>query len=90
MKIEPEPKSQKARVKRRILTLFEQSEAVQPYANQFAHDGAQRLIAARELPLPLEGSIVFFEHGEQPPRNADRYKVEVTFLRELSTVPLRQ
>ena len=91
VKIEPEPKSQKARVKRRVFALFEQSAAVQPYANQFAHDGVQRLFASRELPQPLQGNVVFYEEGErQPPRDADRYSVEVTFLRELSTAPLRQ
>jgi eukaryotic translation initiation factor 2C len=91
VKIEPEPKSQKARVKRRVFSLFEQSAAVQPYANQFAHDGVQRLFAARELPQPLEGSVVFYEEGEKhPPTNADKYRVEVTFLRELPTAPLRQ
>ncbi|KAH9163100.1 Piwi-domain-containing protein [Lactarius sanguifluus] len=90
VKIEPEPKSQKARVKRRVLALFEQSEAVRPYANMFAHDGAQRLVAAQQLP-ELQGTVVFFEDGEkQPARNADRYTVEVTFLRELSTAPLKQ
>ena len=90
VKIEPEPKSQKVRVKRRLLTLFEQSEAVKPYANQFAHDGVQRLVASRELPQPLQGTVVFYEVGDQPPRNADRYNVEVTFSKELSTAPLRQ
>lgn len=90
IKIEPEPKSQKARVKRRVLALFEQSEAVRPYTNQFAHDGAQRLVASQELPQPLEGTVVFFEVGEQPPKSADRYNVEVTFLREWSTAPLKQ
>ena len=91
VKIEPEPKSQKARVKRRVFALFEQSAAVQPYVNQFAHDGVQRLFASRELPQPLEGTVVFYEEGEkQAPKNADRYKVEVTFLRELPTAPLRQ
>jgi eukaryotic translation initiation factor 2C len=91
VKISPEPKSQKARVKRRVFALFEQSAAVQPYANQFAHDGVQRLFASQELPLPLQGNVVFYEEGEkQPPKNADRYEVEVTFLRELSTAPLRQ
>lgn len=91
VKLEPEPKSQKARVKRRVLALFEQSEAVRPYINDFAHDGAQRLVAARQLPQPLQGNVVFFEKGEkQPPKNADRYTVEVTFLRELYMAPLRQ
>ena len=91
VKIEPEPKSQKARVKRRVFALFEQSAAVQPYVNHFAHDGVQRLFAARELPQPLEGTVLFYEEGErQAPKNADRYKIEVTFLRELPTAPLRQ
>ncbi|KAI9451806.1 Piwi-domain-containing protein [Lactarius psammicola] len=91
VKIEPEPKSQKARVKRRVLALFEQSEAGRPYANEIAHDGAQRLVASQQLPQPLGGTVVFFEDGEkQPTKNADRYTVEVTFLRELPTAPLKQ
>jgi eukaryotic translation initiation factor 2C len=91
MKITPEPKSQKARVKRRVLALFEQLPAVRPYANDIAHDHAQRLVAARLLPEPLRATVAFFEEGDpRPPRDADTYTVEVLFSKELSTEPLKR
>jgi eukaryotic translation initiation factor 2C len=90
VEISPEPGSQKARVKRRVLSLFEQNTAVQPYANKIAHDGAQRLVAAERLPQPLQGNVEYFEDGDDgPPQNPDRYSVEVKFSRELATAPLR-
>ncbi|KAI0300639.1 Piwi-domain-containing protein [Multifurca ochricompacta] len=91
VQIEPEPKSQKARVKRRVLALFEQTALIKPFLNEIAHDGAQRLVAARRLPEPLQGTVAFYEEGEQrPPSNADQYTVEVTFSKELYTAPMKQ
>lgn len=90
VQISPEPKSQKARVKRRVLALFEQNASIQPYINKIAHDGAQRLISAQPLPQPLLGNVEYFEDGDDgPPQNADRYSVEVKFSRELPTAPLK-
>ncbi|KAI0247504.1 Piwi-domain-containing protein [Lactifluus subvellereus] len=87
MEISPEPESH---VKRRILALFEQNAAVQPYINKIAHDGAQRLVAAQPLPQPLLCNVEYFEDGDDgPPQNADCYSVEVKFLRELPTAPLK-
>jgi hypothetical protein len=91
VQIVPEPKSQKARVKRRVLALFEQLPEVQPFANHIAHDSAQRLVAAQALPEPLSGTVFFYEEGSpRPPRDADTYTVEVTFSKELPTEPLRR
>ena len=91
MTIVPEPKSQKARVKRRVLALFEKLPAVQPLVNHIAHDGAQRLVATRALPEPLRGTVIFYEEGEpRPQRDADTYTVEVTLSKELPTEPLKR
>jgi eukaryotic translation initiation factor 2C len=90
VEITPEPKSQKSRVKRRVLALFEQSTAVRPYVHKIAHDGVQRLVAAERLPQPLRGNVEYFEDGDDgPPPHADRYSVEVKFSRELATAPLK-
>ncbi|ETW76682.1 hypothetical protein HETIRDRAFT_174733, partial [Heterobasidion irregulare TC 32-1] len=91
IKISPDPKSQKARVKRRILDLFEQSAEGAPYRDSMVHDGSQRLVSARKLPQPLQGSVRFFERDETGPRtNADQYTVEVVFGKELLIAPLKQ
>lgn len=91
VQITPEPKSQKPRVKRRVLTLFEQMPDLRPFVADIAHDGAQRLVASKALPEPLRGTVVFYEEGDpRPPRDADKYTVEVTFFKELSTGPLKQ
>jgi eukaryotic translation initiation factor 2C len=91
VKVTPEPKSQKARVKRRVLALFEQLPVMHPYVNQIAHDSAQRLVAACPLPEPLRESVTFFEEGDnRPTREAAKYTVEVLFSKELSTAPLKR
>lgn len=91
VQITPEPKSQKPRVKRRVLALFEQLPDLRPFVNDIAHDGAQRLVASKPLPEPLRDTVVFYEEGDaRPPRDADRYTVEVSFFKELSTEPLKR
>ncbi|KAI0028802.1 Piwi domain-containing protein, partial [Vararia minispora EC-137] len=91
IKITPEPKSQKARVKRRIIDIFEQSGAAAQYRNYIVHDGLERLVAARELPQPLHGLVSYFERGDHgPPPNADEYEVSIEFTKELPTAPLKK
>ncbi|KAI9461396.1 Piwi-domain-containing protein [Russula earlei] len=91
VQITPEPKSQKPRVKRRVLALFEQLPILLPFVNDIAHDSAQRLVSSKPLPEPIRGSVVFFEEGDaRPPQNADKYNVEVSFHKELSTDPLKR
>jgi hypothetical protein len=91
VQITPEPKSQKPRVKRRVLSLFEQSSDLRPFVNDIAHDGAQRLVSSKALPEPLRGNVVFYEEGDtRPPRDADKYTVEVSFFKELATEPLKR
>ncbi|KAI0291922.1 Piwi domain-containing protein [Multifurca ochricompacta] len=91
VEISPEPKSQKSRIKRRVLTLFELSAVARPYVDKVAHDGAQRLIAAERLPQPLRGNVEYYEDGDKgPSQNADRYSVEVKFSKELHTAPLKR
>jgi eukaryotic translation initiation factor 2C len=91
VQITPEPKSQKPRVKRRVLALFEQTPGLRPYINDIAHDGAQRLISSKPLPDEISGTVLFYEDGDQrPPRDADEYNVAITFFKELSTEPLKR
>jgi eukaryotic translation initiation factor 2C len=91
VQIMPEPKSQKPRVKRRVLALFEQTSDLRPFVNDIAHDGAQRLVASKPLPEPLRGTVIFYEEGDpRPPRDADKYTVEVSFFKELPTEPLKR
>ncbi|EJD43460.1 Piwi-domain-containing protein [Auricularia subglabra TFB-10046 SS5] len=91
IEIKPEPKSQKARVRRRILDLFEKDSAGSSLIGYIAHDGAGRLISARLLPQPLSGTVAYYEAGDdRPARNADRYEVTVTFTKELLTAPVKR
>jgi hypothetical protein len=92
VQITPEPKSQKPRIKRRVLALFEQTPELRPYINDIAHDGAQRLIASTPFPSDeISGPVLFYEEGDsRPPRDADEYNVAITFFKELSTEPLKR
>ncbi|KAI0313100.1 Piwi-domain-containing protein [Amylostereum chailletii] len=94
VEITPEPKSQKGRVKRRVLDLFERSREGAPFRSVIVHDGSQRLIAARRLPEPLTGTVTFFEDGDNgppgPPYRPDVYTVTVKFTKELPTAPLKR
>ncbi|KAI0313106.1 Piwi-domain-containing protein [Amylostereum chailletii] len=91
VEISPEPKSQKSRVKRRILDLFQQTKEASQYSSSIVHDGSQRLISARKLPQPLGGSVSFYEEGDKGPSNgADVYTVTVKFTKELPTSPLKR
>lgn len=91
VQITPEPKSQKPRIKRRVLALFEKTPELRSYTNDIAHDGAQRLIASKPLPDEITGSVLFYEEGDsRPPRDADEYNVAITFFKELSTEPLKR
>lgn len=91
VQITPEPKAQKPRVKRRVLALFERTPDLRPFINDIAHDGAQRLVSSKPLPEPLRGTVMFFEEGDQrPPRDADKYTVEVSFFKERPVEPLKR
>lgn len=91
VQITPEPKSQKPRVKRRVLALFEQTGELRPYTNEIAHDGAQRLISSTPFPDDISGTVSFYEDGDsRPPRDPDEYNVAITFFKELSTEPLKR
>lgn len=91
VQITPEPKSQKPRVKRRVLALFEETPELLPYINDIAHDGAQRLISSKPLPDEITGTVKFYEEGDlKAPREPDVYNVAITFFKELSTEPLKR
>ncbi|KAF8632130.1 hypothetical protein AX15_002024 [Amanita polypyramis BW_CC] len=51
-------------MKRRIFELLELEESFTPHHPYIAHDYSQRIVAARELPQPLEIALKYIEEGE--------------------------
>ena len=73
-----------ASMKRRIFELLEKEPSFQPYRALVAHDHSQRIIAAKELPQPLEILLRYIEEDEQHPRDdANRYSVSIEFERQI-------
>jgi len=84
-----DPKSDIRRLKTRIFQLLEQSPAMQPHLTYIAHDSSQRLVAARELPQPLQVQIKFYEDNENGPGpKAKVYTVSITEPRKLDITEL--
>lgn len=84
-----EPKTDIRRLKTRIFQLLEQSPAIQPHLSYIAHDSSQRLVAARELPQPLQVQIKFYEDNEQGPGpKAKVYTVSIAEPRKLDITEL--
>lgn len=64
--------------KKRIIELLEESPEFSQHVPYIAHDNSERLVAAQELPQPLEIEITYQDEGESAPsRNARRYRVEI-------------
>lgn len=91
VEITPEPKSQKGRVKRRILDLFEQTRAGAAVKSYIVHDGAGRLISARELPQPLSGTVSYYEAEDNgPSQRPTVYEITVTYTKDLLLEPMKR
>ncbi|KZV96981.1 Piwi-domain-containing protein [Exidia glandulosa HHB12029] len=91
VEITPEPKSQKGRVKRRILDLFEQTCAGAAVKSYVVHDGAGRLISARELPQPLSGTVSYYEAEDNgPSQRPTVYEITVTYTKDLLLEPMKR
>ncbi|KIJ60908.1 hypothetical protein HYDPIDRAFT_31786 [Hydnomerulius pinastri MD-312] len=74
-------------VKRRVFQLAEQTEDWKQagMSNCVAHDSAEKLIAARELPQPLTIHVRFYEeHESAPPSEGGReYTLAISFVSEV-------
>ena len=80
-----------ASMKRRIFELLEKEPSFQPYRALVAHDHSQRIIAAKELPQPLEILLRYIEEDEQQPRNdASWYSISIEFERQINLNALIQ
>ena len=74
----------------RIMQLVEQSRQFRQYVPHIAHDGAQRLVSAKELPQPLEIAVKYIEEENDNDPNALEFTVEIKYQRELETKLLTQ
>ena len=85
-KIEITPKTELKRLKGRIIECLEQSPGYAKYKPYIAHDGSEKMVAARALPQPLVLDVTFIEEGETSAReNAKKFKVEITKTAEHDT-----
>jgi len=74
-----------ASMKRRIFELLEKEPSFQPYRALVAHDHSQRIIAAKELPQPLEILLRYIEEDEQHPKDdATRFSISIEFERQIN------
>ncbi|KAG7085595.1 hypothetical protein E1B28_003146 [Marasmius oreades] len=80
------PETSIKRIKTRIFHLLEEHPHFQPFLNQIAHDGSQRLVSSSLLPRDMAISLVYTEEGETAPReNSRTYTISFTFVRKLDT-----
>ena len=90
IEIEPPVKLEEKRTRKRLFALFEQSPAVSPFIKGIAHDGAQRIVAMRELPPDFSPvSITYYEDGSAGPREDSKvYTISLLEPRLLKTSDL--
>jgi len=88
-----DPATIKSWVKRRIFELLDEDEVFEPYRSLVVHDYSQRIIAAKELPQPLQLTIAFREDSEEekePEKKKPLYEVTIQFLGEINLGPINQ
>lgn len=90
IEINPPVKLEEKRTRKRLFSLFEASPAVLPFLKGIAHDGAQRIIAMRELPPDFSPvSITYYEDGQTGPREDSKvYTISLLGPRILKTSDL--
>ncbi|KAF8711992.1 hypothetical protein AX14_013179 [Amanita brunnescens Koide BX004] len=80
-----------APMKRRIFGLLEKDPSFEPYRAHIAHDYSQRIIAAKQLPQPLDTVIRYVEEDEEHPRDdAKLYSTTVEFVGQIDVDTLLQ
>ena len=83
----------KSSTKRRIFELMVEDQLFGPYGALIVHDHSQRIIAAKELPLPLQFTIAFREDSEverTPKKYMPLYEVTIQFLGEVNLGPINR
>lgn len=86
-----DPANIRSSTKRRIFELVDEDRLFEPYRSLIVHDHSQRLIAAEELPQPLQLTIAFREDSEeekQPEKKQPLYEVTIQFLGEINLGPI--
>ena len=89
--VEIRPMTNINRLKKRIFQLLEQSPGCAPHLPYIAHDHSERLVAARELPQPLDISVPFYDdHESGPSQAATVYIISIKFQRQLKMDDMNQ
>ena len=86
-----DPTNIKSPIKRRIFEILDEDQLFEPYRSFIVHDYSQRIIAAKELPQPLQLTIVFREDAEEekePEKKKPLYEVTIQFLGEINLGPI--
>jgi eukaryotic translation initiation factor 2C len=79
------------KLKPRMFQLLEQSPTFKSHVPYIAHDRGARMVAARELPQPLNVQIVFFEDGMSPTAADNKtYSVTITANGQIETSGLQR
>ena len=83
----------KSSTKRRIFELMDEDQLFEPYSSLIVHDYSQRIIAAKELPQPLQHTIPFREDSEEekaPKKKKPLYEVTIQFLGKVNLGPINR
>jgi eukaryotic translation initiation factor 2C len=83
----------KSSTKRRIFELMDEDQLFEQYRSLIVHDHSQRIIAAKELPQPLQLTITYREDSEEeraPEKKKPLYEVTIQFLGEVNLGPINR
>jgi hypothetical protein len=88
-KIHFKPEVKIKRVRRRLLQLLEVTPQFAKYKNLVAHDGSEKLIAAKKLPAandgPLDVSVQLYDEDEAVPDDkAKTFLISLSFVGEIN------
>ncbi|KAF8558356.1 Piwi-domain-containing protein, partial [Imleria badia] len=89
--VEITPKTDLKSIRARLFTLLEQSAQPgwQEYVPFVAHDGSARLVSSKELPQPLDVSVLFLREGQQQATPRDKtYTISISSPKELKSSEL--
>jgi eukaryotic translation initiation factor 2C len=90
--IKIEPTKNAKDVQRRLLLLLKQTnnQAWQSVKTFVAFDGRETLVAAKELPQPMQISVSFFEEGQTPGSNSPEYTVSIELVHKWELSKLKR
>lgn len=87
-RVEFSPKTDLKSIKARLFTLLEQSaqSGWKEYVPFIAHDASARLVSSKELPQPLDVSVLFLKEGQAKPGKQDKtYTISIIATGEHKT-----